>query len=93
MEDINRKLNQCYEDLLGGEDGESVFPVINEILKLHPDGIDLFIEKFYKETNKSNKETLAEIILRRRHYQPVIDFLENEMGWDDFTGFAGFPDS
>lgn len=93
MEDIHKILNQYYEDWLEGEDGESVFTAIDEILELHPDGVDLFIEKFSKETDKSKKKTLGEIILRRKHYQPVIDFLRNEMGWDDFTGFAGFPES
>jgi hypothetical protein len=37
-------------------------------------------------------ETLAHIILKVLHYQPAIDFLKS-IGEDDFTGYAGFPES
>lgn len=94
MEQNPRKmLSKYYQDWLDRGEGEAIFMAIEEVLTEHPECLDIFIEKFHIEQNKSEKETLAEIILRHQPYQPAIHFLKNEMGWDDFTGFAGFPES
>src|SRR4051812_35349681 len=90
---ILEKLASYYQDLVDGEMGEGLLSLIDEILIKNPEAINFFIDKFSVEENKGDKETLAQIILRQKQYQPAIDFLKTEMGWDDFTGFAGFPES
>ncbi|MEO5971156.1 MAG: hypothetical protein ABIQ95_14605 [Bdellovibrionia bacterium] len=92
-EQAEKTLNKYYLDWLSGGDGEAVFFAIDEILKDHPDCLQVFINRFVNEANNSEKETLAQIILRHSHYEPAINFLKVEMGWNDFSGFVGFPEN
>jgi hypothetical protein len=91
---IEEELLKLYHELtVKGHILEPYFDLIDEILNENPEHVQIFIEKFQMESDRRQREILAQIILFVEHYQPAIDFLKNEMGWDDFTGYAGFPDS
>jgi hypothetical protein len=77
------ELERLYREWLNGGMGEGIFTAIESILTSCPDLIGIFIDKFHNETNLMLKELQAEIILRQQYYQPAVDFLRNEMKWDE----------
>lgn len=90
---IESELLSFYQALTSKDNMlEPYYDLIDEILNEHPEHVQVFIKKFQIETDRRQKEILAQIILFVEHYLPAIEFLRNEMGWDDFTGFAGFPE-
>lgn len=71
---------------------EGLLELVDDIVGQNPKCVSIFIEKFDRETNQIHKELLAQMILYGIHYIPAIEFLKNERGWTDFTGYAGFPE-
>lgn len=93
LNEARKQLLSAYEFYLRTGDFQASALTIEEVLKIHPKSVDIFMSKFHNPDDSDDKEVLAQIILMAVHYPPAIDYLKNEMGWDDFTGYAGFPDS
>jgi hypothetical protein len=93
IEQDRKELLSLYEETLKvGQLHEGIFLLIDSLLKEDPDCIDAIVDRFHHPNEKDDKETLAHIILKVLHYQPAIDYMKS-IGEDDFTGYAGFPES
>lgn len=91
-EDVRKELLSIWNEIeTSGPEG--LLDIADEIIAINPKCADVFIEKFNNETNLVHKELLAQMILFGVHYLPAIEFLKNERGWSDFSGYAGFPES
>jgi hypothetical protein len=90
--DVRSQLLDLWEEIKSNDILEGLLDMADDLIKENPECTDVLIEQFHKESSLNRKELLAQMILYGVHYKPAIDFLRNERGWDDFTGYAGFPE-
>jgi hypothetical protein len=93
MKAIRGQLLSLWQEIKTNDMLEGLLDLADDLIKEDPESVDVLIDLFKIETNLRHKEILAQMILYGVHYQPAIEYLRNERGWDDFTGFAGFPES
>jgi hypothetical protein len=91
-QNVREELLSIWEEIKASGP-EGLLEMADDLISKNSQCADVFIEKFISEINPIYKELLAQMILYGVHYEPAIEFLKNDRGWDDFTGYAGFPES